>query len=140
MVDIASELLSKLDRIIELLETKTGKPKPKPSQGGSLVWEEYCSAFHSKYLEKPIRNARANALCVQLVARLGEEAPSVASFFLKHTDQIYIRSKHDLSLLVRDAEKLRLEWKTGKISTSRDARDAEFASDVRSQLRRAEEI
>lgn len=139
LTDFESELLGKLDQIIDLLgEPKQGKSKPHLKGQGTLVWEAYSLAFRKKYHEDPVRNARGNSLCSTLVTRLGQEAPLVASFYLTHTDAVYTRSRHDLSLLIRDAEKLRLEWKTGHAMTGREAREDEFSGSVRSQLNRIE--
>ena len=52
-------------------------------------------------------------------------AAAVANFYLSHSDALYVRSGHTLDLLVRDAEKIRTEWLTGRKTTSISAKQAE---------------
>lgn len=94
---------------------------------GSPVWDAYESAYESRYKTKPVRNAKTNSLCTQLVKRLGaDDAPEVARFFLSHRDAYYSKRGHPLTSLVADAEKLRTEWATGRLITSGDARAGEL--------------
>lgn len=91
---------------------------------GSVVWKAYSEAFADKYHEPPPRNAKSNALCSQLVKRLGSsDAPEVARFYLGHRDYFYQKACHPLTLLVRDAEKIRTEWATGKLITHSGAKE-----------------
>jgi hypothetical protein len=58
----------------------------------------------------------------QLVARLGaDEAPGVAAFFVGHQNGLYVSAMHATDLLLRDAEKLRTEWATGRKVTRTSA-------------------
>lgn len=83
---------------------------------GSLVWNAYADAYEDRYQVKPPRNAKANALCKQLVKRLGaEEAVEVARFYLSHNLPWYVQKGHALDALIADCEKLRTEWKTGNV-------------------------
>jgi hypothetical protein len=60
------------------------------------------------------------------VERIPEaEAPAVAAFYLTHNDAFYVKSMHPVGLLLRDAEKLRTEWATGRKVTSIQARQGE---------------
>lgn len=62
-----------------------------------------------------MRNATVNGQLAQLVARLGaQEAPGVAAFYLGHRNGLYVSAMHPVNLLLRDAEKLRTEWATGR--------------------------
>ena len=45
------------------------------------------------------------------------EAPEVAAFYVRHNAALYVRAGHAVDLLLRDAEKLRTEWATGRIIT-----------------------
>lgn len=86
--------------------------------GGADTWAAYALAFARRYGEQPPRNAKSNSLCKQLVKRLGAlEAPEVAQFYVSHNGDFYQNKGHPLTLLVADAEKLRTEWKTGKVIT-----------------------
>jgi len=99
-------------------------PRPKRAVAtreppkGSATWEAYSAAYRRRYGVEPVRNAKANALCCQVVDRLGaEEAPQVADFFVGHQKSIYTSRRHPLDLLVHDAEALRTDWLTGRQST-----------------------
>lgn len=118
-------------------------PPGEKSSGGKsgACWDSYSGAYEKKYGTAPIRNKRASALLCQLVDRLGEkEAPLVAEFFLAHSDFLYTKSRHDLSLLLRDAEKLRTEWITGIKSTKEEARSEERIDSLKSKAQRINKI
>lgn len=104
--------------------TDIPKPVVKIEASSSPVWNSYAVAYARRYKTDPTRNAKNNALCKQLVKRLGaEDAPKVAAFYLTHNDRWYVQKLHLLEYAVKDAEKLHTEWKrglqmTGKIATS----------------------
>jgi hypothetical protein len=105
---------------IQLLKSsKPTKPQdPPPKTDGSQVFEAYSASYQERYKIPPVRNAKTNALCSQLVKRLGlQEALQTVKFYITHNDAFYFRSGHSLSLLVRDAEKLRTECLTGAKTT-----------------------
>lgn len=78
------------------------------------AFNAYAGAYRMRYGEFPVRNAKTNALLKQLVTRLGrDEAAPVSEYYLSLADKLYAGSGHCLSLLVRDAEKLRTMWKQG---------------------------
>jgi uncharacterized protein YdaU (DUF1376 family) len=109
---------------------KPVKPKNLPAPlvadaTGSQVWNAYEHAYVLRYGIEPVRNAKNNALCKQLIARLGVDAPEVAAFFVAHSQQFYVLKGHPLNLLVADAEKLRTEWATGQKITTVAARQAD---------------
>lgn len=86
---------------------------------GTTVFLEYAAAFKERYGEFPVRNAKSNALLKQLVGRLGApEAPPVAGYYVGLNDKLYAGSGHCLTLLVRDAEKIRTLWKQGATGTT----------------------
>jgi hypothetical protein len=81
------------------------------------TWEAYRSAYAERYKVDPARNANVNGKVSQFVARIGaEEAPAIAAFYVRHQEPFYVRSMHTVGLLLRDAEKLRTEWKTGHLA------------------------
>jgi hypothetical protein len=99
---------------------------PKGEGKSVATWEAYSAAYENRYGEKPIRNQKNNIHCCQLVDRIGaEEAPHVAAWYVQSNSYQYVQSGHALSLLVRDAEKLRTEWITGRTITRQAAMDAE---------------
>ncbi|MCD6674865.1 MAG: hypothetical protein LT106_18685 [Burkholderiaceae bacterium] len=104
-------------------------PRPKRERAearGAPVWEAYALAYRGRYQVEPVRNAKANAQCLQLVDRLGaDEAPQVAAFYVAHQKAIYVSRRHALDLLVHDAEALRTDWLTGRQSTQSAATQAD---------------
>jgi len=78
-----------------------------------------------RYGVDPVRNAKVNGQLAQFVARLGVDSPQVAAFFVGLQDQFYVKQMHPVDLLLRDAEKLRTRWATGKRSTPEAPASAE---------------
>jgi hypothetical protein len=108
----------------EALAKRTSKSKTKSK--GSIVWDAYSDAYLRRYSVAPTRNAKTNALCKQLVDRLGaDEAPSVAEYYLTSRNAFYVARGHSLVNLVADAEKLRTEWATGRQITQSAARESD---------------
>jgi hypothetical protein len=86
---------------------------------------------------KPIRNAKQNALCAQLVQRLGvENAVKCAVFYLSHPGQFYMQQKYPLGLLVRDCEGIFTEFQRGEYVTSDTAKIASRTEQTRSVVDR----
>lgn len=127
-----------LEQIVAALAPKAPPPKRAPGKQmtqGSLTWEGYSRAYEERYTVPPVRNAKTNALCAQLSQRLGDEAWDVARFYvLQHNDRLYLNARHALELLVRDAEKIRTDWKRGLALTSKDATNEESLSVARNQM------
>jgi hypothetical protein len=81
---------------------------------GAKVFEAYNAAFQKKYNQPAVRNAMVNALCKQLVTRLGvNDAIRVVEFYLTHNDAFYIKNLHMLKFAVNAAEKLLAEVNSG---------------------------
>ena len=95
---------------------RTRKPKADAAPSVStLVWDAYSTAYRAKYRIDPVRNAAVNGQIANFVSRIpSEEAPDVATFYLGHKNPLYLNAAHAVNLLVRDAEKLRMEWATGQ--------------------------
>lgn len=90
---------------------------------GSAVWSSYAAAYRDRYREDPVRNARANALCCQLVDRIGaEDAPKVAAYYLTISRPFYVQRFHPLTALIADAEGIRTAWATNTRPTDTQAR------------------
>lgn len=103
----------------------------------NAVWEAYAQAYVSRYGTEPVRNASVNGVLAQFVSRIpAAEAPEVAAFYVRHNAAFYVRSRHPVSLLLRDAEGMRTQWATGRVSTSLEARSAEQIDSVREQINR----
>lgn len=96
--------------------------KQKPDPPTAATWASYAAAYEAKYHTQPVRNATVNAQLAQLVGRLGgEEAPQVAAWYVGHRNQFYVGCCHSVAMLLRDAEKLRMEWVTGRQGTQAQA-------------------
>lgn len=93
---------------------QAGEPAPT-----STTWSAYSSEYDKRYGTRPISNARVNAMLAQFVARVPiEEAPEVARHFVRSGQPLYVAAGHAVNLLLRDAEKLRMEWATGRATAS----------------------
>lgn len=97
-------------------EQKTCAQVVAPPKSGP-VWDAYSGEYQKRYGIEPVRNKKTNALLCQLVDRLGtEDAPRVAAFYVHHPKPVYVSNRHPATLLLRDAEGLRTECFTGRIS------------------------
>lgn len=94
----------------------TPKPrKPKAEPQTAEVWQAYANAYQARYSVAPVRNRKVNGQLAQLLERLGRsEAPQVAAFFVRHQNGYYVTRAHSIDCLLRDAEKLRMEWLTDR--------------------------
>ena len=54
-----------------------------------------------------------------------EEAPAIAAFYVRSNKALYVRDKHPVGWLLKDAETLRTEWATGRQGTDTEARQAD---------------
>jgi hypothetical protein len=99
-----------------------GKSEAKQSAAKD-TWAAYASAMFKRYGSEPRLNGRAMGMCAQLVERLGkDDAPFVVAFYVSHNARWYVEKGHSLGALVADAEKVCMEWKTGRKVTSTGAR------------------
>lgn len=116
-------------------------PTPSASARGrpisAATWDAYSQAYERRYNTKPVRNKTVNGQLANFVKRLGEsEAPLVAEFYVNHPNAFYVRNMHAVGVMLRDAEKLRTEWFTGRIVTQREANSVDSGGAIRSQLER----
>ena len=90
----------------------------------SQVWTPYAAGYRDRYGLDPPRNAKANALCKQLVERLGlDDAIAVAGWYPSHRGRWHVEKGHSLATLLADCEALRTQWATGRMVTSAEARE-----------------
>lgn len=76
----------------------------------------------------PIGDASTRSILKTLVKKLGTtEAEAVAVFYCHHKDPFYVKAKHPPELLLRDVLRLRTEMATGKVTTTKQAKEAEQA-------------
>ena len=100
---------------------KAHKAEKQPSPTAE-TWKAYSEAYAVRYAAEPVRNATVNGQLSQLVGRLGaQEAPQVAAWYLTHRNQFYVSAGHSVGILLRDCEKLRTEWATGRQATQTQA-------------------
>jgi hypothetical protein len=113
ITDLDTHKKSKAAEIYKKQLKAAGHTKPKTN--GSLTWEAYAEAYLHRYGVEPKRNKKMNSLCKTLCERLGaEEAPKVAQYYLSSRNGYYVSRGHALECLVKDAEKVRTEWATGR--------------------------
>jgi hypothetical protein len=116
---------------------KTCSGDPAAPSKSDATYAAYAQAYQRRYRAVPVRNASVNAMLCRLVDKLGaEEAPQVAGFYLSHHDPFYVRRRHPVELLLKDAEGLRTQWATGCKATTREAQSAEQRDNVREQYKR----
>ena len=101
-------------------------PVPVGPSLGSQAWDGYCAAYRQRYGESPVRNRKVNSLFKQFseLVPLGE-APHIAAFYVSSQNRLYVNAGHAVNLLIRDAEKLRTEWATGRRITDTQSRQAD---------------
>lgn len=109
---------------------KRAAAKPKadePAKPTVETWSAYSAAYRDRYHgQDPVRNATVNGQLAQFVARIGaEEAPAVARFYVGHQRSDYVRSMHDVGLMLRDAAGLRTQWATQRQVTTTQAQQAD---------------
>jgi hypothetical protein len=90
------------------------------------AWDAYSTAYESRHGVRPADSAAERGKLKRFISKVpAAEAPDIAAFFLTHNDALYIRAKHPIDLLVRDAQKLRTEWLNGRQVTGAEARQQE---------------
>lgn len=110
---------------------------PVAKEANKATWQAYADSYFNRYGAEPVRNAKANGLIAQLVARLGaDEAPHVAFFYVTINDAYYVRTMHDLGNLIAKCEAIRTQWATGRQMTGTAARQIE---NTQSNISAAEE-
>ena len=110
--------------IESLPENKNGKATAPEKT--VAVWSAYCGSYRARYGEPPVRNASVNMQLANFLKRIpAAEAPEIAKFYVQSNNQFYAQQGHTVFYLLRDAEKLRTEWKTGKRMTATGARSAD---------------
>ncbi|OQW32890.1 MAG: hypothetical protein A4E19_05935 [Nitrospira sp. SG-bin1] len=79
----------------------------------AATWEGYRKGYYKRYGIDPVRDARMNVDLCRLVDCLGsEEAPAVAEFYVSLEKPLYLQAGHPTTLLLRDYQVLRTQWKT----------------------------
>lgn len=99
------------------------RPAKSGTTPGGLAFAAYAEAYRQRYGTDPVRNHKVNIAFADLAKRLpAEEAPEVAAYYVTHNGALYVQSGHAPGLLLRDCEKLRTEWATGRQVNAETAR------------------
>lgn len=99
------------------VESRIADPKR-----GTDVWAAYAGAYLARYGVQPVRNAKTNRQCQELVKRLGGDgACAVARFYLTHNRDFYVAKSHDIGLCLSDAESLHTQMMRGSRVTRTQA-------------------
>lgn len=86
----------------------------KENSLNQLVFDTYSQEYITKTGISPIRNAKLNSQISHLVKRLPkEDLVSVIKFYFKHSDPFYAKTLWSFDPLLKNAEKLRTEMKSG---------------------------
>lgn len=109
----------------------SGAKAPAATALNRAIWEAYREAYLARHGEEPLRNAQVNSLIAAFGRKVsGEEAPEIAASYVRHNDSLYVRGRHPLELLVRDAQRIRTDWKSGSQMTGGLARGVERKQDI----------
>jgi len=93
-----------------------GEPLPESA------WSGYSRAFEARYRTPPLRNGKINGVLAQFEKRVPvSDAAAVAAYYVQSETRLYVNARHPVELLLRDAEKLWSEWKTGTRTESETA-------------------
>ncbi len=96
---------------------------------GSAVWSAYSGSYFARYGVAPVRNAKSNGQCSQLVKRLGIDAAiGVVKFYLTHQQAYYVAKAHGLGPCLSDAEALHTQMLNGQKITRGSASQADSAA------------
>jgi hypothetical protein len=99
---------------------------PRSKSAGALAFDSYAVAYQARYKAPPVSNVKVRSQFAQLIDRIGaEEAPHVAAWFVSHNNSYYVGRGHSIDCLLKDAEKLRTEWATGRQLTQTQATQAD---------------
>lgn len=104
------------------------------------TWSSYADAYRQRHKTEPVTNAKTNSMVVQLVKRLGAEAPAVAEFYLTHNGSYYVGKMHVFGPLLADAEKLRTEWATNTRMTTTRSRQIDSTQSNLDAVQQAKEL
>ena len=128
----------------EALEGISGLEKTRKLSGQETptgkTWEAYKNAFFERYGHDPVRNTLVNSQIQNFVKRIGiDDSPFVAKFYLTHSKRYYVENRHPVGMLLKDAEALYSQWKTGTKVTSSEAISAEKTDFYKNQLQQVRE-
>lgn len=130
----------------KLLQKKSNSAKTETPQkkittsklNTSKTWQAFSNAYRKRYGSEPVRNASTNSQMLNFVKRIGEtESPDVAEYYVTLNEVFYANAGHSTGILLRDCEKIRMLWATGKRTTAIDPKTA-FYHEQLSAIRNGE--
>ena len=99
---------------------------PQMQEACRATWESYCDSYAGRYGVAPVKNAKVAGMVVSFVKRVPTtEAPDIAAWYVQHPGRFYVERGHVFDHLLKDAEKLRTEWATGRVVTTTAARQSD---------------
>lgn len=93
------------------------KKRAAPERPGKTIatWVAYAEAYRRRHGADPIRGKAINGQLSRFVDLVGaDEAPRVAAYYVCSNETYYANALHPVNLLLRDAQKLRTQWATGR--------------------------
>jgi len=104
-------------------DNSSGVQKPPAGPKSAKVWDAYKKAYLARYNVEPLRNQKVNSVLCRLVDRVGDQdATALVEFYLAHNDTQYLKSQHDVTLCLRDAEGLYTQMRRGRPITAGDVK------------------
>lgn len=89
----------------------------------AAVEHAYSEAYFARYGAYPVVNEKFRGQLSKFLDRVAkEEAPGIAAFYVRSNYGWYVKQGHSVDYLLKDAEKLRTQWITGKPITETEAR------------------
>lgn len=132
---------SKREKKEKKKEKSCSTAAPAAPAKSAATWSAYSAAYEKRYRVVPVSNAGVNAMLCRVVDKLGAtEAPKVAAYFVTHNEPFYVKRRHPVELLLKDAEGLRTQWASGVTATTTEAREAERADNLRATSRQVDEL
>ena len=108
---------------------RSGRIVPERRQGPTsaptataLVANAFCEAYLQRYGGEFRRSAKSMGQFRLLMNRIGaEDASAVAAFYVGSNHRWYVERGHNPDCLLKDAEKLHTEWRTGRRTSASEA-------------------
>lgn len=108
---------------------------PEMQEACRSTWDSYSGGYADRYGVNPVFNGKVAGQVVNFVKRVGmKDAPDIARWFPGHSAAFYVSRGHTVDTLLRDAEKLRTEWMTGRVMTSTKAKQSDRSGATMSAL------
>jgi len=107
-----------------------GEPADYPQNPTAVSyapWHAYARAYRSKYKAWPVCNKHMLSVMCQLVARVGDLAPQVATYYVKHETTAYIvDALHPVGMLLKNCESYATRFqKTQRVQAAREQAESQ---------------